>query len=102
MHLYPAVWRCPDAKTNFDGKDLFNVVQAVHSISGSMRQISFLATLDTCFSVKRNTLSFGTQAASTVNLTEGYPCVHSRTISLQTVRSYGTSQCGQDRDEFTY
>ena len=35
-------------------------------------------------------------------LTEGYPCVHSRTISLQTVRRYGTSQCGQDRDEFTY
>ena len=33
---------------------------------------------------------------------EGYPCVHSRTNSLQTVRRYGTSQCGQDRDEFTY
>ena len=80
---YPAVQRCPDAKTVFDGKDLFNVAQAVHSISGSMRQISFLATLDTCFSVKRNTLSFGTQAASTVNLTEGYPCVHSRTISYK-------------------
>ena len=36
------------------------------------------------------------------DLTEGYPCVHSRTISLQTVRRYGTIQCGQDRDEFPY
>ena len=99
---YPAVQRCPDAKTDFDGKDLFNVAQAVHSISGSKRQISFLVTLDMCFPLKCCTLSFGTQATSTVNLTEGYPCVHSRTNSLQTVRGYGTSQCGQERDEFTY
>ena len=114
-HPYPAVhWR-PDAKTNFDGKDLFDVAQAVHPILWLLRifflsallnfwlngQIS-LATLDMCFSIKRNTLSFGTQAASTVNLTEGYPCVRSRTISLQTVQRYGTSQCGQDRDEFTF
>ena len=35
------------------------------------------------------------------NVTEGYPCVHTRTIFLQTVRRYGTSQCGEDRDEFT-
>ena len=75
-HPYPAVRRCPDAKTDLDGKDLFNVAQAVHSILWLLRiffpsallnfwlngQIS-LATLDTCFSVKRNTLSFGTQAA---------------------------------------
>ena len=54
-----------------------------HSKSGSKRQISFLATLDTCFPLKRCTLNFGTQAASTVNLTEGYPCVHSRTISYK-------------------
>ena len=73
-----------------------------YTISGSKRQISFLATLDTCFPLKRNICSFGTQAANTVNLTEGYLCVHSRTISLQTLRRYGTSQCGQDRDEFTY
>ena len=33
-HPYPAVWRCPDAKTDEDGKYLFNVVQAVHSLSG--------------------------------------------------------------------
>ena len=32
---YPAVWRCPDAKPDFDGKYLFNVAQAVHSLSGS-------------------------------------------------------------------
>ena len=62
----------------------------------------YLAQKGRLLSVKRNTLSFGTQAASTVNLTEGYPSVHSRTISLQTVRRYGTRQCGQDRDEFTY
>ena len=74
MHPYPAVWRCPDAKTDFDGKDLFNMVQAVHSILWLPRilfpsallnfwlngQIS-LATLDTCFSVKRNTLSFASE-----------------------------------------
>ena len=34
-HPYPAVWRCPDAKTDLDGKVLFNVVQAVHTLSGS-------------------------------------------------------------------
>ena len=34
-HLYPAIWRCPDAKTDEDGKDLFIVAQAVHSHSGS-------------------------------------------------------------------
>ena len=82
-HPYPAVRRCPDAKTDFDGKDLFNVAQAVHSISGSKRQISFLATLDTCFSVQRNTLSFEAQAASTVNLTEGYPCVLTNCTTLR-------------------
>ena len=54
-----------------------------------------------CFPVKRNMLSFGTQATSAVNLTEGYLCMHSQTISLQTVKCYSTSQCGQDRDEFT-
>ena len=32
---YHAVWRYPDAKTDEDGKDLFNVAQAVHSLSGS-------------------------------------------------------------------
>ena len=32
---HPAVQRCPDAKTDFDGKDLFNVAQAEQSISGS-------------------------------------------------------------------
>ena len=34
-HPYPAVRRCPDAKIDDDGKDLFNVVQAVRSLSGS-------------------------------------------------------------------
>ena len=34
-HPYPAVQRCPDAKTDLDGKDLFNVAQAVRSLSGS-------------------------------------------------------------------
>ena len=33
-------------------------------------------------------------------LTEGYPSVHSRTISLQIVRLYGMSQCGQYRYEY--
>ena len=33
-HPYPAVRRCPDAKTDLDRKDLFNVAQAVHSLSG--------------------------------------------------------------------
>ena len=47
------------------------------------RQIPSLATLDMCFLLKHCMLSFGTQAASTVNLTEGYPCVHSRTISYK-------------------
>ena len=36
-HPYPAVHRCPDAKTDFDGKDLFNVAQAVHSILWLLR-----------------------------------------------------------------
>ena len=36
MCPYPAVRRCPDAKTDLDGKYLFNVAQAVHSLSGSM------------------------------------------------------------------
>ena len=35
-------------------------------------------------------------------VTEGYLCVHSQTISLQTVQRYGMSQCGQYRYEFTY
>ena len=43
MHPYPAVWRCPDAKTDLDGKDLFNVVQAVHSLSGSKKTDSFFS-----------------------------------------------------------
>ena len=37
-----------------------------------------------------------------LTMTEGYPCVHSRAISLQTVRLYSMSQCGQYRYEFTY
>ena len=48
MRPYPAVRRCPDAKTDFDRKDLFNVAQAIWL----NRQISSLATLDTCFPVK--------------------------------------------------
>ena len=38
------------------------------------------------------------------DLTEGYLCMQSQTITLQTVRRYGTSQCGQYRYryELTY
>ena len=101
MHLYPAVRRCPDAKTDFIGKYLFNVAQAVHSLSGQKKRFLLQLHLTRVFR-KRSTLSFGTQAARSVNLTEGYPCVLSRTISLQTIRLYSTSQCEQYRYEFTY
>jgi len=83
-HLYPAVWRCPDAKTDEDRKNLFNVVQAVHSLSGSMDRLVLYQHWTRVFH-KCSMLSFGTQATRTVNLTEGYPCVHIQTISLQTV-----------------
>ena len=36
-HLYSDIWRCPDAKTDLDGKGLFNVAQAVHTILWLMR-----------------------------------------------------------------
>ena len=76
-HPYPAVRMCPDAKTDLDGKDLFNVAQAVHINFLWLLRIFFPSALmnfwlngqifyqhfDTCFPVKCNTLSFGTQAA---------------------------------------
>ena len=94
---YPAVRRSPDAKTDFDGKDLFNVAQAVHSILRLLGilflsvllnfwlngQISSFSNTWHVFSVNAVHLAFGTQATRSVNLTGGYPCVHSWTISYK-------------------
>ena len=93
----------PRCKDQYYGKDLLFVVQALHYFLVHQPVSRF--SLEHAIQILRNrgtpSLCFQ-QASRTVNLTEGYPCVHSRTISLQTVRRYGTSQCGQDRDEFTY
>ena len=81
MRPYPAVMMVPRCKDRYYGKDLLFMAQAVHS---------FLVHWPVpCFSIEHSiqilcnqgTLSLWFQQASrTVNLMEGYLCVHSRTI----------------------
>ena len=74
----------PRCKDRYYGKDLLFVAQAVHYFLVHQPVSRF--SLEHAIQILRNrgTLSLWFQQASrAVNLTEGYPCVDSRTNSLK-------------------